>query len=200
MKKGTIISAVIGGTFFSVPYILGMGTSFSLLIGILAYGAGNLVFSGEKTELKIDTKNENINDIIEAAKDMNVDILRMINRVEDDRLKKDIREIYQTSNKIINTVAKQPKKLRYIDTFFTYYLPETYKLLKKYDEIENQKLGKSGEMFMNKTRDMISKIKDAFKQQLAHLYQEDMIDTNAEMKVFDSMIKSEGYGESDFKL
>ena len=32
------------------------------------------------------------------------------------------------------------------------------------------------------------------------LVPQDMIDTNAEMKVFDSMIKSDGYGESDFKL
>ena len=57
-----------------------------------------------------------------------------------------------------------------------------------------------GEEFMKKTRDMVSKIKDSFNQQLAHLYQEDIIDTNAEMKVFDSMIKSDGYGDSDFKL
>ena len=39
----------------------------------------------------------------------------------------------------------------------------------------------------------------AFKEQLAHLYQEDIIDTNAEMKVFDSMIKSEGFGGNEFK-
>ena len=79
-------------------------------------------------------------------------------------------------------------------------MPETLNLLKKYDEIENQRLGKASEEFMKKTRDMVSKIKDSFNQQLAHLYQEDIIDTNAEMKVFDSMIKSDGYGDSDFKL
>ena len=200
MKKSNIISAVIGGTFFAVPYILEMGAPFSLLIGVIAYGAGNLVFSEDKKELKIDTKNEDMKDIIEKAKEMNSDILRMINRVEDDSLKQDIREIYQTSNKIINTVSKNHKKIRYVDSFFTYYLPETYKLLKKYDEIENQKLGNSGDAFMKKTRDMVSKIKDAFKAQLTHLYQEDIIDINAEMKVFDSMIKSDGYGENDFKL
>ena len=47
---------------------------------------------------------------------------------------------------------------------------------------------------------MISKIKVAFNEQLAHLYQEDMLDTDASMKVFDSMIKSEGFDGNDFKL
>lgn len=131
---------------------------------------------------------------------MNSAILNMINKVEDDKLKQDIREIYQTANKIINTVSKDNKKVRNVENFFTYYLPETLNLLMKYDEIENQRLGKASEEFMKKTRDMVSKIKDAFNQQLAHLYQEDIIDTNAEMKVFDSMIKSDGYGNSDFKL
>ena len=177
-----------------------MGTPFSLLIGVIAYGAGNLVFSDDKTNLPIDPQKDSMEDIIERAKEMNSDILGMINRVEDNDLKKDIREIYQISNKIIEAVKKDNKKIRYIETFFSYYLPETYKILKKYDEIENQKLGSSSEAFMSKTRDMIKKIKEAFKQQLAHVYQEDMIDTNAEMKVFDSMIKSEGYGGSDFKL
>lgn len=201
MKKSTIVSAVVGGAGFAVPYVLNLGMPFSLMIGVLAFGAGNLIFSGDKQEqIKIDTKNENITDIVDKAKEMSADILGMINRVEDSDLKTDIREIYRTSHKIITAVQKNPKKLKYVESFFTYYLPETYKLLKKYDEIENQKLGSGSEAFMKKTRDMISKIKNAFNMQLEHLYQEDMLDTSAEMKVFDSMIKSEGYGESDFKF
>lgn len=200
MKIGTIMSALIGGAGFAVPYILEMGAPFSLVIGVIAFGAGNLMFSENKTEIEIDVKNESFSDIIEKAKEMNSDILGMINRVEDKELKQDIREIYQSGRKIIDTVSKNNKKIRYVESFFTYYLPETYKLLKKYDEIENQKLGASGDVFLSKTRSMVSKINEAFKEQLTHLYQEDMIDTNAEMKVFDSMIKSDGYGENDFKL
>ena len=200
MKRGPIFSAIVGGLGFAVPYLLEMGAPFSLVIGVIAYGAGHLVFSDSSKTTQIDIKNEDFSDIIDKAKKMNSDILGMINRVEDDVLKQNIREIYQSGHKIINAVSKNHKKIRYVESFFTYYLPETYKLLKKYDEIENQKLGKSGEAFLGKTREMISKINEAFKQQLAHLYQEDMIDVNAEMKVFDSMIKSDGYGESDFKL
>ncbi|MFG6318421.1 MAG: 5-bromo-4-chloroindolyl phosphate hydrolysis family protein [Clostridia bacterium] len=200
MKKGYILSAIVGGACFAVPFYLEIAMPVSLLFGVLGYGAGTLMFSDSKTNMTIGNNNENLVDVLNNAKKMNSAILNMINKVEDDVLKQDIRAIYQTANKIINTVSKDNKKVRNVENFFTYYLPETLNLLKKYDEIENQRLGKASEEFMKKTRDMVSKIKDSFNQQLAHLYQEDIIDTNAEMKVFDSMIKSDGYGDSDFKL
>lgn len=54
---------------------------------------------------------------------------------------------------------------------------------------------------MESTKEMIKKINEAFKKQLANLYQSDMIDTDAEMKVFESMLKADGYNpEDDFKI
>lgn len=201
MKKKPILSAIIGGACFAVPVLaFNISIPVSLVLGVMGYGAGTLVFSDSQSNGKLEIKEDNIDDVLASAKKMNSAILNMINRVEDDNLKQDIREIYQTANKIITTVSKDNKKIRNVENFFTYYLPETLNLLKKYDEIENQKLGKASDEFMKKTRDMVSKIKEAFKQQLAHLYQEDIIDTSAEMKVFDSMIKSDGYGDNDFKL
>ena len=40
---------------------------------------------------------------------------------------------------------------------------------------------------------MIQEINQAFKKQLANMYQSDIIDTDAEMKVFESMLKADGY-------
>ena len=200
MKTGPIISAFIGGAFFAVPFFLDIGLPISLVTGVLAFGAGNLVFSDNKEDEKIDINKSSVKDILNNARKINSNIIGMVNKIEDNNLNKNIREIYQTAKKIIDTVEKDNKKLKYVKTFFSYYLPETYKLLVKYDEIENQKLGKSSEEFMKNSEEMIIKIKEVFKEQLAHLYQEDMVDTNAEMKVFNSVIKSDGYGESDFKL
>ena len=55
--------------------------------------------------------------------------------------------------------------------------------------------------FMAKTEKMLSKIEVAFKSQLTNLYKSDMMDTDAEMKLFDTMLKSDGIsGEEDFKI
>lgn len=203
MKNGPILSGIAGGICFAAPYLIfGPGAlPASIISGVLGFGAGTLLFSDSKPkEISIDTEHEDFQKVLTKAKKMNNDIMGMVNRVEDPDLQIDIRETYKTAKKIIEVVEKNPNKIKYVNTFFNYYLPETLKLLRKYDEIENQRIGKSGDEFMARTRKMISKIKDAFKEQLAHLYQEDLIDTDADMKVFDSMMKSEGFDGNDFKL
>lgn len=118
----------------------------------------------------------------------------MASKVENEKLKKDIKEINETITKIIETVEKNPKKLNNLNNFFSYYLPVTLNMLHKYDEIENQGLtNNESKKFMLQAQDMISKINNAFKNQLANLYQSDIVDTDAEMKVFDSMLKADGY-------
>ena len=53
---------------------------------------------------------------------------------------------------------------------------------------------------MKQTENMIQKINNAFKSQLSNMYQSDIVDTDAEMKVFESMLKADGYDTtSDFK-
>lgn len=123
----------------------------------------------------------------------------MIAKIEDTNMKQNIKEINESITKIINTIEKKPEKYSKMNTFFEYYLPRTLIILTKYDEIENQELTtEDSKKFMKQTQNMIEKINQAFKNQLSNLYQADIVDTGAEMKVFDSMLKADGYDENDF--
>lgn len=125
----------------------------------------------------------------------------MINKIEDSELRQNIRDVSDTITKIIDTIEKEPKKSNKMNNFFEYYLPVTLNILTRYDEIENQKLSsEESKKFMSQTKNMMEKINNAFKNQLSNLYQSDIVDTDAEMKVFDSMLKADGYDTSnDFK-
>ena len=142
------------------------------------------------------------NEAITEAKSKNAEIASMIQKIEDAEFVKNIEEINDTVKKIISTIEKKPEKYKANNNFFNYYLPVTVNILKRYDEIENQKLTtEESQKFMESTKKMIEKINNAFKKQLSNLYQTDMIDTDAEMKVFESMLKSDGYNpEDDFKI
>ena len=135
------------------------------------------------------------------AKAKNKEILEMAPKVNSIKLQNSIKEIYRTVSKIISTLEKEPKKAKRMGNFFDYYLPVTLNILRKYDEIENQELSsQEGKKFMVQAEGMIEKIEKAFKNQLSNLYQSDMVDTDAEMKVFESMLKADGYDTSeDFK-
>ncbi len=195
MKNSSIVSAIIGGAFFAIPYLgLSIGALPSLAIGACAYGAGELILRSQNKEGLKET-NRSLYETLKDAKEKNLRIANMIPRIEDAEIKKNIKEINESIEKIVYTIERNPNKLKKMNNFFDYYLPVTLNILEKYDEIENQRLSSSeSKKFMEQTRDMVSKINNAFKSQLAGLYQADMVDTDAEMKVFESMLNADGYG------
>ena len=117
-------------------------------------------------------------------------------KIESAELVSNIKQINETVAKIISTVEKKPEKYKVMSNFFNYYLPVTLNILTRYDEIENQRLTtEDSKKFMKSAEDMIKNINEAFKKQLSNLYQSDMIDTDAEMKVFNAMLKSDGFDD-----
>lgn len=204
MKKGYIYSAIIGGAFFAIPYLVAeIELLPSILIGVAAYGAGTLIFKGkEQTKLDISIDKQNLYDILKKAKERTTQISQIAKQLEDKKLVENVNEICGISNKIIDTLSRKPEKLGQANNFLNYYLPVTIKILTRYDEIENQSLNTiESNKFMKSVQDMTEKIKEAFGEQLNNMYQTEMIDTDAEIKVFESMLKSDGFiDEIDFDI
>ena len=199
MKNKDTISALLGGAFFAVPY-LGMSVALlpSLIIGGLAFGAGELVMSGIKTKETLKTTNLSLYQKIEKAKKENKEIIALIPKVENEYTKTNLKEISENINKILGVVEKNPNKEKALKNFFDYYLPVLIKIIDKYDEIENQKLvSKEGEEFLHKANKMIDETNKAFKMILSSLYQNDIMDADAEMKVYEMMLKADGIVEED---
>lgn len=200
MKNKDIFSAVIGGAFFAVPYlVLSAPIVPSLVIGAAAFGAGELVFGDPKLGLK-DT-DPSLYNLLAKAKKQNKHILDMIPFLEDEELKKQLNEIHDSVTKIIDTISKNPSKRKGTNNFFDYYLPITVKLVDRYDEIENQKLSSSeSKAFIKSTNKMIGEINKAYKKILDNMYQKDLVDMDAEMKVFNSLLKADGFNDAEFPI
>lgn len=194
MKNKEIISAVVGSAFFAVPYIgLSVAALPALAIGCAAFGASELVLSGITPRQILKNTDRPLYLKINNAKKESKAILSIIPKIESEETKNNLNEIYDTVNKIISTVEQNPKKAKKVDNFFDYYLPVLIKIVNKYDEVENQKLVSSeGKEFMKKADKMISDTNKAFEMLLASLYQKDIIDADADMKVYDMMLKADG--------
>ena len=201
MKNSEVVSAVVGGTFFAVPYLaLSIPLLPSLAIGAAAFAAGELVF---KTDVVQTLKESNVSlyETLELAKNQNKHILEMILKIENEDLRKDLNEINSTIAKIITTIEKNPEKVKKLKNFFDYYLPVTVKHVDRYDEIENQKINSEEEKNFNTTTEKtIKEINGVFKQFLNILYQSDMNDTNVEIKVLNSMLKADGLSKNELKV
>ena len=201
MKNSEVISALIGGTFFAVPYLaLSIPIVPSFMIGACAFAAGELVFRKDAVKSLKET-NLSLYETLENAKKQNKHILDMIPLIDNVTITKNLNEIHDSVNKIINTIEKDPKKERLLKNFFDYYLPVTIKLVDRFDEIENQKINsKESEVFNESTVKMIVEINGVFKSFLNNLYKDDMLDSNVEIKVLNSMLKSDGLGKKEIKV
>ena len=199
MKNSEVVSAVIGGSFFAIPYLaLNIPILPSLAIGTLAFTAGELVFRKGKT---LKESNLILYETLENAKKQNKHILEMIPIIENIELRKSLNEINTTVTKIINTIEKNPEKKKKLKNFFDYYLPVTVKLVDRYDEIENQRINSKEEKSFNLTTEKtIKEINDVFKQFLNILYQSDMNDTDVEIKVLNSMLKADGLSKNELNV
>ena len=132
MKNKDIASAIIGGSFFAIPY-LGLSITLfpSLAIGVMAYAASELVLSGVKGEETLKEKDRTLYEKVTLAKKQNKEIKSLIPKVESVDTRKNLSRIYETVNKIIDTTEKNPSKGKRLNNFFDYYLPILIKIVDK---------------------------------------------------------------------
>ena len=194
MKNKEIISAVLGSTFFAIPYIgLSVALAPSLAIGCAAFGASQLVLSGINSKESLKEININLYNKINIARKQNKEIYNLISKVEKKETKENLKEINNIVNEILYVVEKNPNKEKKLDNFFDYYLPVLIKIVNRYDEIEDRRItSQESKKFMEKADKMISETKDAFNTILSTLYKKDIVDADAEMKVYELMLKADG--------
>ncbi len=201
MKNKDIISGVVGAAFFAVGY-LGLSVAIlpSLAIGAGAYVASELVMNTAKKEVK-KIAEKNFNDKMEDAKKQNRHIKDMIDEIDSMEVKKYLDDINITTSKIISTIEKNKLDNKATNKFLDYYLPVCVNIIDRYDEIENQELTSSdSKKFMDNSIKMVKETSLAFKKILNNLYQKDIYYNEAEMKVYNQMLKSDGYDSKELKV
>ena len=195
MKNKDIISGVVGAGFFAVGYLgLSLAVVPALAIGAASFVASELVISSnKKIEEKIEpTFKERIND----AKKENSYLKEMVAKIDDESISKDLEEITKSSTKIINRIEENHLENKTANKFMDYYLPVCVKIVSRYDEIENQSLtSRDSKEFMKNGAKLLKATNKAFRKILNSLYQSDIVDADAEMKVFNSMLTADGYSE-----
>ena len=199
MKGKDIMSAALGSAFFAVPQVV-LATSMipAVVIGAAAFTSSELLFSSFKPKETLKTTNITLYDKLTKAKKENKQIINLIPKIDSMEIKECLNHIHDTVDKIIKEIEKNPRKEKNIKNFFDYYLPVLVKITVRYDEIENQRLVSSeGKSFMKKADLMIKNTKDAFDTILASLYQKDIMDADAEMKIYDMMMSADGITQGD---
>ena len=196
MKNKNIISSVVGAGFFAVGYLgLSLALAPALAIGAASFVASELVISGSKKikdEVGLSFKEE-----IALSRKQIKYLKEMTSKIDDEAVSSDLEEITKSADKIINRIEANELKNKVATKFMDYYLPVCVKIVSRYDEIEDQSLtSRDSKEFMKNTGKLLKATNKAFKKILNSLYQSDIVDADAEMKVFNTMLTADGFDET----
>lgn len=131
--------------------------------------------------------------VIYQGKRAIADIRRLNDEIPDERISAQIDLIERLTAQIFDCVRKNPKKLSQIRQFLNYYLPTTIKLMEQYVTLQNQSLKTENiTEGMQKIEDLLDKVIVAFQRQLDSLFESDVVDITADIRVMEQMMASEG--------
>lgn len=131
--------------------------------------------------------------VIYQGKRAIADIRRLNDEIPDERISAQIDLIERLTAQIFDCVRKNPKKLSQIRQFLNYYLPTTIKLMEQYVTLQNQSLKTENiTEGMQKIEDLLDKVIIAFQRQLDALFEADVVDITADIRVMEQMLASEG--------
>lgn len=131
--------------------------------------------------------------VIYQGKRAIADIRRLNDEIPDERISAQIDLIERLTAQIFDCVRKNPKKLSQIRQFLNYYLPTTIKLMEQYVTLQNQNVKTENiTEGMQKIEDLLDKVIIAFQRQLDALFEADVVDITADIRVMEQMMASEG--------
>ena len=121
---------------------------------------------------------------------------RLNDSIEDPTLSRQIDHIEATTGKIFTYVMAHPDQKSQIRRFLNYYLPTTLKLLNAYDRLDEAGIsGVNIDGAKGKISEVMAAIVSAFDRQLDALYQGEVMDINAEIKVLQSLLTGDGLAD-----
>ena len=131
--------------------------------------------------------------VIYRGKRAIADIRRLNDEIPDERMSAQIDLIERLTAQIFDCVRQHPEKLSQIRQFLNYYLPTTIKLMEQYVTLQSQSVKTENiTEGMQKIEDLLDKVIVAFQRQLDALFESDVVDITADIRVMEQMMASEG--------
>lgn len=151
----------------------------------------------EKVE-KSHTGNPEVDKIIDEGREYLKKLREADDAIPDEALSEDITRMERASGDIFRYIADHPEKAPQIRKFMNYYLPTTLKLLGSYQRLSAQSVkGENISATLFNIAGMMHTVADAFEKQLDSLYAAEAMDISADITVFETLLKQEGFVEEE---
>lgn len=147
-------------------------------------------------EEKSETGDPEVDKIIDEGREYIKKLRAANDAIPDEALSDDIDRMERASADIFRFIADHPEKAPQIRKFMNYYLPTTLKLLDSYRRLSAQSAkGENITSTMFNIAGMMHTVANAFEKQLDSLFTDEAMDVSADISVFETLLKQEGFVE-----
>lgn len=204
MKLSTtsrIMSIVAGVAVFALLLFLLRTLTVPLIAGVLGWLVVILFFSKKEKDEAIIVEGmtrSDIEDTIKKGRKLTLGMRQAIKSLSQLEISKEVEDLCRIAESMFDLLKKDPKDIRIVKQFITYYLEPTHKIIVKYVELATTRpMPADAIETLERTEKSLKGIRTTFLQQKEKMLANDVIDLDTEIKVFETL--SNNYGTSSVK-
>lgn len=204
MKLSTtsrILSIAAGVVVFAVLLFLLRTLTVPLIAGVIGWLVVILFFSKKERDNTIIVEGmtrSDIDDTIKKGRKLTGGMRQAIKRLSQLEVCKEVEDLCRIAESMFDLLKKDPKDIRIVKQFITYYLEPTHKIIIKYVELATTRpMPADAVETLERTEKSLKGIRTTFLQQKEKMLANDVIDLDTEIKVFETLANN--YGTSTKK-
>lgn len=185
---------IILGTLGAISsFLLKLPTSTTIIVSLLLWLSGIFLAYKQPKVKSPQTDDMTFEEYIEYSRKVTKHLQNKARQIENQELSNKISNISFEIEKISDALESKPEKFTKNRKVFSYYIPQTVSLIEKYDEIEDQGLNsKNITEYKKNVENIINVLENAYKNILDRIYESDVLDSSADIKVLNDLLKMEG--------
>ena len=141
---------------------------------------------------------ENINQFNKEVQELTIlkkniyKLRKLFDAINNETIKKELKQIIKIADKIYKEVVVNTEKLYKIEKFNNYYIVTVEKVIEKYIKLDKNKINTSeAEKLFIQIESFLKNINISFENLYQSLFSDEVIDIDAEMKVFEKVLKTD---------
>ncbi len=193
---GRIASLLTGVGVFALLLFIGFGLPYALIAGVIGWLAIILLVSkkqDDKAFIAEGTTRADIEETIRNGRKFTMGMRQATQRLSQVEIRQEVEDLCRIAESMFDLLKKDPKDIRIVKQFITYYLEPTHKIMVKYAELATARpMPADAIVTLERTEKSLKSIRTTFLQQKEKMLANDVLDLDTEIKVFETLSSNMG--------
>jgi len=182
---------VSGAAVFAILLFLVRNLALALVAGVLGWLIVTLFFSKKErnnTVIIDGMTHSDINDTIKKGLNLTKGMRQAVKKLSQLEVIQEVEDLCRIAESMFDLLKKDPKDIRIVKQFITYYLEPTHKIIVKYVELATTRpMPADAVETLERTEKSLKNIRATFLQQKEKMLANDVLDLDTEIKVFETL-------------